>query len=251
MNISNSNYPNLFIIGGTKCGTSACSFNLNKHPDIFIVNIDNKKKEADWDLSELHMFNNEQRYNKGLDFYLQFFTPGKACKFKGEKTPNYLYCPRTPVRIKHSFPNSKFIVIMRNPIDRAFSHWNHVQDQKARYFGKEILYKSFYDTITSHVDEEIFFQGKYLHYINYWLSVFPRENFYFCVQERILANMDVEYNKIFKWLGVDPFSTHFENIHSRPYNTQMTEEEREFLRLYYYPWNQKLFYFLKEEINEW
>ena len=70
-------------------------------------------------------------YNKGINWYRTFFPlshqfPKNTLKnsIVGEATPRYMDHPHAPSRIKKYLPNCKFIILLRNPIDRAYSHWN-------------------------------------------------------------------------------------------------------------------------------
>ena len=106
--------PTFVIVGAQKCGTSSLSATLRLHPQIFM----SRPKE-------LHFFDN--RFDRGLDWYAEQFTPRPRQLAAGEGSPNYLYHPEAPRRIAESLPEVQLIVMLRDPAKRAYSHYWHTQ----------------------------------------------------------------------------------------------------------------------------
>ena len=105
--------PNFFILGAAKCGTSSLQNYLGEHPDICV----SEPKEP---------FFFEAEYERGLDYYWgRYFSSWSGERAVGEARHRNLYLPYVPRRIAESVPDAKFIVAVRNPIDRAYSHWWH------------------------------------------------------------------------------------------------------------------------------
>ncbi len=106
-----------FLICGTqKGGTTALDAYLREHPEVCMANA-----------KEVHFFNDGPRFSGGdPDYspYHAYFSPEPAHKVIGEATPIYMYWETAPRRIWEYNPNMKLIVLLRNPIARAFSHWN-------------------------------------------------------------------------------------------------------------------------------
>ena len=105
--------PGFLIVGGQKCGTTAARFNLGQHPHIaFTPSAPNQRHE-------LHFFDNEQSWPCGVDWYATHFS--QSAPLIGETAPNYLSstCAK---RIYTTLPNARLIVLLRNPVDRAYSH---------------------------------------------------------------------------------------------------------------------------------
>ncbi|WP_299743466.1 sulfotransferase [uncultured Tateyamaria sp.] len=104
--------PTFLTIGAMKCGTSTLHAHLASHPDVFAP----QRKEV-------HFFN--QNFLKGLSWYAdQFSDAGDRMCF--ETTPAYLFEPDTQHRIKAALPDAKFIVILRDPVERCVSHYHHM-----------------------------------------------------------------------------------------------------------------------------
>lgn len=99
------------IIGAQKCGTSSLFYYLLQHPELALP----EKKE-------IHFF--DAKHQNGIGWYEDHFShKKKADKQTGEATPYYLFHPLVPQRIAIHYPQIKLIVLLRSPIDRAYSHF--------------------------------------------------------------------------------------------------------------------------------
>ncbi len=111
-----------FLVAGVqKSGTSALDKYLRLHHQIEMA----KEKET-------HFFDNEDNFANPVDYsqyHIFFDTNGK--KKRGEATPIYTYWYSAPQRIWQYNPAMKWIIILRNPIDRAYSHWNMERNRNA------------------------------------------------------------------------------------------------------------------------
>ena len=104
------------IIGAQRSGTTALSLNISKHPDLYINNNENRK------ISEVHFF--DINWKKGIEWYKkQLKSENKKNKIIGEKTPDLAYLSYTFPLIQSVNPFVKLIIIIRNPVERAYSHW--------------------------------------------------------------------------------------------------------------------------------
>src|SRR5437773_10824825 len=104
------------VLGAQKSGTTALNYYLRRHPRIALP----VKKE-------LHFFDNDELFAGGNVLYeplYEMFRPARPGSIAGENTPIYLYWRPALPRIRNYNPEMKFIVILRNPIERAFSQWN-------------------------------------------------------------------------------------------------------------------------------
>src|SRR4030066_135636 len=109
--------PDFLIIGTQKGGTSSLFHLLIQHPQIHPL--DSKVKEV-------HYFDRRRNYKKGELWYRSHFplrdtiNPGELV---GEATPAYLFFPDAAKRIQKDLPNAKLICLLRNPTERAISHY--------------------------------------------------------------------------------------------------------------------------------
>ena len=108
--------PDFVVIGAMRGGTTQFYMLLTKHPNI--------KRAAS---KELHYFDDPERFSRGIEWYKRCFpAPGRRNGHKtiiGEATPRYLLNPLAPERMAQQVPDARLIVLLRNPIDRAYSQY--------------------------------------------------------------------------------------------------------------------------------
>ncbi len=122
--------PNFLIIGAAKAGTTALDSYLKQHPQIYMT----PEKETNFFAfeGETLKFNGigdsaiAQFSITDLATYEQEFWGVKQEKAIGEACPSYLYSEKAVERIYHHIPNAKLIVILRNPVDRAYANFLHL-----------------------------------------------------------------------------------------------------------------------------
>lgn len=114
-NIGYSMLPNLIIAGAQKCGTTTLHRHLEQHPEVFFPKVP----------QELHYFDIEKNFKKGLSWYENHFIGHGKEKIIAQTSPLYIYEPQVPRRIHQTLADVSLIFILRNPIDRAYSHYWH------------------------------------------------------------------------------------------------------------------------------
>jgi hypothetical protein len=129
------NLPNFLIIGAQKAGTTALHYYLNQHPQIYMSPV----KEPGFFAFEGHLPSFQgpgdahgYRFitTEFRDYQTLFQDVGQE-KAIGESSTWYLCHPQAPGRIKHYLPHVKLIAILRNPVDRAYSSYQHlVRDER-------------------------------------------------------------------------------------------------------------------------
>jgi hypothetical protein len=211
------------VAGAQKSGTTALNYYLKRHPRIALP----IKKE-------LHFFDNDELFGGGNVSYQslhEMFRPARAGTIAGENTPVYLYWRSALPRIRDYNPEMKFIVILRNPIDRAFSQWNM---QRAR--GIEPF--DFLDAIEaeprriaesapaqlrklSYVD-----RGRYAEQLERAFRLFPREQFLIIKYEQFRRRQREVVEDVFRFLNLPPVRFRAVEAHDIPYRRKIREEER-------------------------
>jgi hypothetical protein len=213
-----------FILAGAqKSGTTALHYFLTKHPDITMG-----------DRQEMHFFDNEEIFSGPVDYELlhEHFPPVAPSTIAGECTPIYMYWKPAMERVWKYNPDIKLLMILRNPIDRAFAHWN-----MQRFKGRESL--DFLDAIKeeknrareatplqsrrySYVD-----RGFYAEQLERVFQYFPREQVKVIKFEEFQGKKSETLDAIFRFLGLEPvLSTRDKDRNVVPYERQMTHEER-------------------------
>ena len=201
----NKNFKVDFIcIGPERSGTTWLYQCLKEHPEICVS-----------EPKEVNFFNSSQsfwrkdligqtNYTKGLEWYKQHFNHCLNKKIIGEFTPIYLHSPEVPERIHKHFPDVKLIAILRNPIERLYSHYRYTE---LKGFYQLPTFKEVIDKEKSFVEESSYFK----HLQNY-LKYFPREKTLITIYEDIEKDQEAFIRKVLKFLGADetfiPPSTH-------------------------------------------
>jgi hypothetical protein len=169
-----------------KSGTTTLHEHLGSHPDIYMC----PRKEPAYFVEEYGWSNGEQ-------WYLGLFSDAKGQKYLGESTTDYTKMPRfngVPGRIWRFDPNAKFIYILRDPIERTFSHyWWRV-----RFHGEN---RKMLDAIR----EEPYYRSvsNYAFQLKPYLEHFDREQFMIVTFERFIRNPQAVCQEVFGWLEVD------------------------------------------------
>lgn len=193
-----------FIIAGTmKGGTTAGITNFSKHPEISMF------KE------EIHYFDVMENYQKGTNWYKSHFDYSK--KMVGDKAPDVMYQDICLELLQIANPYVKILLFLRNPIERAYSHWKMLRDS---FKVKRSFKYSVMDEINNRWGENRSFKisfwrhilqrGLYFEQIKRILKYFSIDNIHISISENIRHDMDSEYQKIFKFLGVSEFHFPFE-----------------------------------------
>lgn len=110
--------PDVLIIGAQKAGTTSLFYYLAQHPGVSASRT-----------KEVHYFDNA--YDKGETWYRRHFERRRGTEIFVEASPYYLYHPLAPARASALLPKAKLIVLLREPVSRAFSHYHH---ERARGF---------------------------------------------------------------------------------------------------------------------
>lgn len=186
-----SKLPDFLIIGAARCGTSSLFVNLLKHPQICGPHLPNTKLLNE---KECHFFDkkiNNPKYD--IKWYKDCFKSARQNLVFFEATPNYLYHPRVPRAVKRYLPNAKFIVMLRNPVDRAWSHFYHWR-RKEGWTEKILMQKN-------HL---VVKKGVYWEQLERWFKHFKREQFFIIKSEDFYLHEKRVIDKCFEFLSLKP-----------------------------------------------
>ena len=117
--------PNFLIIGAPKAGTTALYHYLSEHPQIYMSPV----KEPKFFAFEGEQINFcgpgdlKKDYVTDIEAYKTLFSKVSQEIAIGEASPGYLHSAQAPERIHHYIPDAKLIVIIRDPVERAYSHF--------------------------------------------------------------------------------------------------------------------------------
>jgi len=255
--------PDFIIPGIMKGGTTSLWFHLNQHPKIEMSpNFLKLRQDPDGSLredrKEIHFFDERDKWRRGIKWYQQFFNDND--KLQGEATPNYLHNFCAHKRMFKILPKAKLIIVLRDPIKRAFSEYNQIQHSYP--ISKNWCYlprKSFRENILKEIEKKfeggIIKKGFYMEQIKNLLRYFPRKQLLIIISEQMKKNPQETYDKICDFLGIrriniksinyDPF------MNSKRYFKKPKKKDALILYEIYKPYNEELFKFLGYEIKEW
>lgn len=203
--------PNFLIIGAAKAGTSSLYQYLKQHPQIFLP----VRKETNFFAFE----GKQLRFNGPADDifinhrsvtciegYKKLYTKAASFVGIGEVCPLYLYSSDAPLNIRKHIPKAKIIVVLRNPIDRAFSAFCHMirdlRENSVRFEDAINLESQRIENNWEHIWHYTR-MGFYFEQLSRYYSVFPKHNIKVYLYDDLLSHPAVVINDLFNFLGVD------------------------------------------------
>jgi hypothetical protein len=196
--------PDALIIGAQKAGTTSLFSYLAQHPDVSVSRA-----------KEVHYFDNA--FDKGENWYRSHFERGRGDEVFIEASPYYLYHPLAPARSSALLPRAKLIVLLREPVARALSHYQHVVDHgfeplsfeeaiasETRRLGgsEERLARGQIARSLEHQRYSYRSRGLYAYQIERWLEYFPASAFLFLKAEEMFASPQPVFDRVCDFLGV-------------------------------------------------
>jgi len=245
--------PDYVIIGAPRCGTTSLYNYLAQHP--FVAPAFRK---------EVHFF--DLNYNKGLSWYrANFPTVLSARLFEqkhgrplltGEASPYYLFHPHAPRRIRQHLPGAKLIVLLRNPIERAYSHYNlarklgledlsfeeGLKKESERLEGEvsKMLRDEFYLS-KSHRHHSYLQKGIYADQLKTWFDLFPREQILILKSEDLFSDPSTTFRQVLDFLHLPPWEPpEYEKYNALEYQ-KIDPSTRKWLAEYFQDHNRRLY----------
>jgi hypothetical protein len=217
--------PDFMIIGVAKAGTTSLFQYLTQHPAVVIPTI-----------KELKYFENKNR-QRGLRWYLANFPLKEDAKNKlaFEASPTYLYMKQSPERIAHLFPGMKFIVILRDPVKRSFSHWNFYHDQsnpqnRAMYYDErtfeQAVEEELNDELTNIPDYKLYlYKSMYSQHLKHWYQYYPPEKILTLDFENLKNNPKYILKKVTEFLSIKFIYEDFEETREQLQGDKYTKDD--------------------------
>lgn len=174
-------FPDFLVIGVQRAGSTWLYTQLKKHPDICMGK--NRKEISYFD----------EYYNRDEKWYASFFKHCAEETIIGEVTPNYIYDKNCAERIYKLTPKAKLIIILRNPIDRAYSQYK----KKVIDLGNA---KSFMENLKN--ENLIAKKGLYYQQIKRYLKYFPRKQIKVLIFEEMIKKPEENLKKLSEFLGI-------------------------------------------------
>lgn len=212
-----SKKPNFIIIGAQKSGTTWLVDMLKLHPEVFI------------NREEVHYY--DINYDKGKNWYLNHFKMAKENQIVGEKTPDYFgYSSKVAPLIYKDFPDIKLILILRNPIERAVSAYNHYVrmghisplNSINTYFEKAIEGNDYLNVIT---------YSNYQKNLEWFYKFFSGDQIFITSYEEMMNEKVKVLKNIEEFLNIKSFGKYSTDIKSNAFNKSFLS----LLTNYYFP----------------
>jgi hypothetical protein len=188
-------------IGATKAGTTSFFYYIKDHPQIYVPPI-----------KEIFFFDDEVQIMKGWNnFYGEHFYKAGDSQKTGKMSPRYLRDPDVPARVFENNPNIKLFILLRNPIERAFSHYKMLNrlGREDRTFSKLIndqLEKSNLELCRTSAQTgqfSLLTQGEYGRILEGYLKYFNREQILILFSETLDKDPVSCLNSFYDFIGVE------------------------------------------------
>ncbi|NEQ36422.1 MAG: tetratricopeptide repeat protein [Okeania sp. SIO3I5] len=249
-NFHHLGHPNFIIIGSQKSGTTSLENYISQHPQVLPA----IKKET-------HFWSG--KFHRGIDWYLAHFPPIPKSKnfITGEATPNYLVTDEVPERIYSLLPSIKLLVILRNPVDRAFSQYHHWQRLNWEDRSFEVAINQELEILKTtpkqpqgdrkywQLSGNYIGRGVYIEFMQKWMAVFPREQFLILRGEDLYERSDDTMKQVFNFLGLPEYKlAKYKKLNSGSY-APISDLLRQRLSEYFQLHNQRLEEYLEMKFN--
>jgi hypothetical protein len=252
--------PDFIIIGAQKCGTTSLFHNLAKHPNV-----------APCFVKEVHYF--DMNFGKALAWYQAHFPSRAYAALKrlghqpvitGESSPYYLFHPKVPQRVASVLPNAKLLVILRNPLERAYSHYQHevrkgfeklsfqdaLEHEHERLQGEEERLLAHDDYVSlNHRHFSYLARGIYVDQLQRWTAWFRRDQMLILKSEDFYGDTAQAMHQVGRFLGLPQRDSADYGKYNAFSYTPMDEATRGYLTEFYRPHNQRLSEFLGVDIG--
>jgi hypothetical protein len=254
--------PDFVIIGAQKCGTTFLYQLLVQHPRV-------KPAFA----KEVHYF--DLNFRKGDNWYRSHF-PLRMRNIRsnsreyiaGESSPYYLFHPHAPRRASAVVPHAKLIALLRDPVDRAYSHYQH-QVKRGKGEGREtltfeeaieaeerilpgevskMLQDEYYES-SLHRTRSYLRRGIYIDQLLAWSNFFPKEQMLILKSEDLFDDTTNTLERMLAFLGIPYWAPETYSIPNKREYTGVSPLIRQRLSEYYKPHNQRLYEYLGADLG--
>jgi len=195
--------PNLLLVGAAKSGTTLLANCLGQHPEIYMSPV----KEPHYFIPNLAVDSFEE--------YISLFKNknSESAKIRAEASAGYIYSEDAAFAIKETFPDTKIMMILRNPIDMAFSLWAF----KRRRGDETDSFETAVATQDQRLSPEFLAthkgwpygylyveRAKYYHQVKRYIDLFGRDQVKVIIFEEFLQDTTKSFNEIFNFLEISP-----------------------------------------------
>jgi hypothetical protein len=247
--------PSMLLIGAQKAGTTSLFQYLVQHPDV----LPSYGKEV-------HYF--DLNYARGERWYRSRFPLMRRLRDGAitlDASPYYLVHPQVPTRAHRLLPDVKLVVLLRNPVDRALSHYQHevrggretltfahaVDREPERLAGeverleRDPTYYSY-----NHHRYSYLLRGRYVEQLRRWAQHYRRDQMLVIQSERLFREPEAATTAVQEFVGLRPHRIgHYKTFLQGKYERELPPALRERLTAYFAPLNRELYQWLGREFD--
>ena len=252
--------PDFLVIGAKRCGTTSLYQHLSEHPCISRSPRDN-----------IGFFN--ENYHLGINWYKSLFptvfykkkmeSKNKQCLFF-DVTSTYMEEELTAKNVYEVNPNQKIIVILRNPVDRAYSHYHvNVKEKSEKRSFEDAIFEEMNriksERIIQNKNKNLrVFTPNNIHYLKKgfyalqlksWFKIFPREQILVLSTEEFQEDQNLIYKKIFDFLNIPNMKIKSTEKMEKGNYIPMKHDTRNLLLDYFRQCNHELFELINSEFD--
>lgn len=237
----NKTFPNFFIIGAAKSGTTSLHEYLSQHPDIYMSRVKEtnffaflnnpprfagpEPNKADRILGDRLI---REKYGYSITDpkeYQRLYSKVRNEKAIGESSVSYMYYPEIAARIREQVPEAKLIAILRNPVERAYSKYLQFRrDASEPLVSFDDALAAEPERIRTNWSPTWFYvdRGFYYRQLRPYFDLFGKEKIHILLFEDFCSNSADEVRTIFRFLGVnEDFPVDFREKHNVSKNRQV------------------------------
>jgi hypothetical protein len=245
----------LFIIGAQRSGTTYLYKILDAHPEVCMAKP--IKPEPKY-------FMDPANAGSGYDvYYTKYFSDAGDVFWLGEKSTSYIECNEAALAIRQTVPDATILVILRDPVERAISHYSFTRDHGLEPYDIERAIKeepsrmhSWHSVGTSVSPYKYTERGKYAQYLEHWEKLFGKDRLILLVAEQFMGQQK-EISALYDRLGI---TSHFVppslrervNVGSAGRGRcKLSDGLRASLHAMFRPWNRKLEKYYGLDLSCW
>jgi hypothetical protein len=198
-------WPNFFIVGASKCGTTSLYAHLKRHPQVFVPEV----KEPNYFSTDAPPGEPILPIGKATnrDEYERLFQDAQGYRAIGDMSTAYLWDPNVPGRIRQTCPDAKIIIMLRDPVMRAHSQYlmylSHGDEPSPSLW--EALQADEKRNKTSRLSSFLYLErGLYCEQVRRYFDTFGEERVLVLLFDDLVRNPDELFAQVARHIGVDP-----------------------------------------------
>lgn len=200
--LDSTTWPNFFIVGAVKCGTTTLYSKLKKHPQVFLPEM----KEPHYFSSRLPPPENREEHCIGnTEAYLSLYAGAEEFTAVGDASPSYLWDEESPQRIVERAPGAKIVMSLRDPVSRAYSqYWMDVLMGWQALPFDQALKRDYASKTKGYWTSRLYVElGLYAKQVERYITTFGRDRVLVVMFEDLVRDSQRVLTEITEHIGVD------------------------------------------------